>query len=576
VDLKNNYLSSQLIAYIGNKRRLLAFLSDVFSELSNRNPKSGVISFGDLFAGSGSVSRLAKSMGFSTATNDWEFYSRVINTAHLCLSPSGVDELFQMDGGLAEKIAELNNLRVPDEPDQYISRFYAPAGTESADYRHERLFYTRENALFIDAVRNRIEEWYSGWELSNDDYLRKCILLAPLLYQAATHANTNGVFKAYHKGFGGHGGDALSRILADMKLQLPELAENLPGRLYKVDSLDAADFVAGKSFDICYLDPPYNQHQYGSNYFMLNTIALWDKPAVPMETKPDGSLRVKAGIRADWVKTKSAFCYAKSAPLELRRLIENIDSRFIVLSYNTEGIIPFAELCDILSDYGKIEIFCRDYIIYRGGKQSLGRSNRNVEFQLVLTRGEPSGLHADRVAIDMLLRIKSIISIMNESYVPARIKETFVCSENRARLTIGELDLQVAMEHFYRFTETPESDLLSRLSQDEVDDLLSRLEYCRCRDKQEEAEVLMMLISDYEGELSGGNYTAQYRKLWAALLKAVRKFAFRKYVNVFEDMFSRLQLLAENEQLIGRPGNWKSVKAKIVELRRIADLRLQG
>ena len=25
--------------------------------------------------------------------------------------------------------------------------------------------------------------------------------------------------------------------------------------------------------DLIYLDPPYNQHPYGSNYFMLNTIA---------------------------------------------------------------------------------------------------------------------------------------------------------------------------------------------------------------------------------------------------------------------------------------------------------------
>ncbi len=39
------------------------------------------------------------------------------------------------------------------------------------------------------------------------------ILLSILIYEAATHTNTSGVFKAFHKGFGGHGKDALQRIL---------------------------------------------------------------------------------------------------------------------------------------------------------------------------------------------------------------------------------------------------------------------------------------------------------------------------------------------------------------------------
>ena len=79
------------------------------------------------------------------------------------------------------------------------------------------------------------------------------------------------------------------------------------------------EFLAGRSADICYLDPPYAVHQYGSNYFMLNTIARWDRPPVSEERGPDGRLRQKAGIRADWKRTRSAFCYRDTAAAALTR-----------------------------------------------------------------------------------------------------------------------------------------------------------------------------------------------------------------------------------------------------------------
>ena len=43
---------------------------------------------------------------------------------------------------------------------------------------------------------------------------------------------------------------------------------------------------------IAYLDPPYNQHAYGSNYHVLHSVSLWDKPAVPY--RPDRSTTTRA------------------------------------------------------------------------------------------------------------------------------------------------------------------------------------------------------------------------------------------------------------------------------------------
>ena len=570
-ELESSFLRNQLIAYIGNKRRLLGFLGEVFEELAGRCPGGGgadALRFGDCFAGSGSVSRLAKLSGCSTAANDWEFYSEIINTVHIKLSQPLLDSLFSPFGGYKTLLAQLNSLSQPTDSDRYISRYYAPASTEDADYRFERLFYTTENALFIDAVRSRIEDIFPGWELGEDDFLRKCALLAPLLYQAATHANTNGVFKAYHKGFGGHGGDALKRIMAPMRLQMPLLTENLPGRVYDVERSDAACFASGRSFDICYLDPPYNQHQYGSNYFMLNTIARWDRPEVPSARTGDGRFLVKAGIRSDWKETRSGFCYAATAPAELDKLLSNIDARYVVLSYNTEGIIPFDDMFDILSRYGRTEIFCRDYVIYRGGRQSLARANRNVEFQLVLSKREKPG-KADRDAVDAVLRIRSIISLMNEAFVPERICREFKCGGGVVELAGG---ITAAASFYYRFTDLPGLELLSGLSASELDGVMQRLELCRCSDRKEEADVLMDLISGVDA----GADVREYRRLWTALFGVVRKFAFRKYRRIFEDVFDRLERLVDAEKTAGRPVNSAAVDKKITELKRLAQLRFKG
>ncbi len=331
MDLGHPYLTEQLIAYIGNKRALLPFLHGVLSGLVEEPSRAAFL---DPFAGSGAVSRLARMMGFRVHANDWEPYSLVINSCHLGVGKSELQSLFGDRGGLGALLAELNDLpALPSE--EYISRHYAPRATATADWRTERLFYTRENALAIDALRERIERLRPGEPAEPRARSEKHVLLASLLYQAATHTNTSGVFKACHKGFGGHGRDALTRILAPIRLQAPVLVDApAPSTM---DCMDAASFLRARPGDICYLDPPYAGHQYGSNYFMLNTIALWDKPPVSDERGPDGRFRQKAGIRPDWTRTRSAFCYRSTALPAMKEIVEAADCRWLVVSYSNEG-----------------------------------------------------------------------------------------------------------------------------------------------------------------------------------------------------------------------------------------------
>lgn len=525
--LDSLYLKKHLIAYIGNKRAILPFFYDVFLSLSSNKKEFNFI---DPFSGSGSVSRLARLMGFKVCSNDWEFYSKIINTCFLSTEKSELNNLF--DGRLGAVIKELNNLP-DDKPEKpYISKYYAPKKMEGADYRKERMFYSVENAVIIDSVRNKIEEWYPGFELDCKQYKEKCILIAVLLYKAATHTNTSGVFKAYHKGFGGHGGDALSRILKKITMEKPVLAE----AKYKADvfSMDAKEFVNRVSGDLCYLDPPYTGHQYGSNYHLLNTIALWDKPVIDNSVDRSGKLKEKAAIRKDWIKTRSLFCYKATALKEFKGLMDNIDSKYIALSYNSEGIVPFDELYELFAERGKITLITNDYIKYRGGKQSVSRQNYNIELMLLLERRNG---HVKNVKneIDKILLEKKIRILMKQSFYPHKIKKAFNLNGNYEIYIDNRV---IRMDYYYQFKEIP--DYLSELSYCKLKKLYDELLSCSCTNRKKEIEIIVKILKK--------NIGLKERRLFSKrVLWLLKKFAFKKYKSDFILSISRIKELIKKE-----------------------------
>lgn len=87
-------------------------------------------------------------------------------------------------------------------------------------------------------------------------------------------------------------------------------------------------------FDLAYFDPPYNQHPYGSNYFMLNILANGTR-GVPIQ---DGV----SGIAKDW--NRSEYNRRQHAEKAMDDLIENTPAKYILISYNNEGIIPIKKI----------------------------------------------------------------------------------------------------------------------------------------------------------------------------------------------------------------------------------------
>jgi adenine-specific DNA-methyltransferase len=368
---RDSYLTDQLIPYIGNKRKLLPMIQ---SAIEATGLEGGT--FCDLFAGSGVVSRLAKQMGFRVIANDWEPYCEVTNLAYI--ESSGPPPFAKL-GGMEAAFETLNSL---PPVRGYVATHYCPEDDEHPDIERERMFYTQENGQRIDAIREQIESWRKAGAIG---WIEEAVLLAPLIYQASYCSNTSGVFKAFHRGWGGATRTAWYRIRSRLTLSPPVMFDNSQDNLVLRE--DASEMARHLECDIAYIDPPYNQHQYGSNYHLLNTIALWDKPRVSRHIAPGSGPRTKSAIRLDWrTLRRSPYCYTATALPAFSELVARIRARFVLVSYSTDGIMPVEALLDVLAERGRLSLLTTRYKRYRVSSQRPSHRPHTVEFVAIVDR----------------------------------------------------------------------------------------------------------------------------------------------------------------------------------------------
>lgn len=303
--------------YIGSKHKLSNFISKTVSDLVGTDLNTMV--FCDLFAGTGIVGRHFKPLVKEVISNDIEYYSYVLNRHYIGNNSVSAD--------VNERIAELNAL---EGKNGFIYQHYCKGG------EGERQYFSDENGAKIDAIRSRIEEWYTKGQLSPDDYYH---LLAALLQAADKVANTASVYGAYLKHL---------KKTAQKKMLLKALplfdnkADNV---VYNKDSNALIKDIEG---DILYLDPPYNARQYGANYHLLNTIAYYD------EFSPQG----KTGLRT---YHKSNYCKKAQVLACFEELIAQARFKYIFLSYNNEGLMGVEKVREIMSRYGQYDLYVTEY-----------------------------------------------------------------------------------------------------------------------------------------------------------------------------------------------------------------------
>lgn len=314
--------------YIGSKYQLLEWIERAIKDKTGWSDFNGKI-IADLFSGTGIVSYHFRNKGATTLSNDAELYSSIITHAFACSEYNIVCKEF------IEKINKEIVENLYKDCFGFITKNYSPYE------ENERMFFTVDNAQRIDYIKSRIMD--SKECLTENDYK---FLLASLLLSADNVSNVPAVYGCYLKNFKTK---ATKQLILSPIHCLSELA-NLDSVVYNLDIL-SDDIKKNIKCDLVYLDPPYNERQYSKNYFPLNMIAFEGK-------MPE--LKGKTGIPDNCFS--SSFCKKISVVEEsFKELFATLDTKWIVLSYNSESIVPKDKLVELMEGYGEVSVIERDY-----------------------------------------------------------------------------------------------------------------------------------------------------------------------------------------------------------------------
>ena len=67
-------------------------------------------------------------------------------------------------------------------------------------------------------------------------------------------------------------------------------------------------------------------------------------------------------------------------------LVKDIDSKYLIISYNNEGFISLEEMQNMLSKYGDLTTKEIDYIAFRGSRNLKERNIHTTEYLYILKK----------------------------------------------------------------------------------------------------------------------------------------------------------------------------------------------
>lgn len=347
-----------MIKYLGSKRRLVPLLTSIAEVARGRAAL-------DLFTGTTRAAQAFRRAGFAVTAVDTARYAEVLARTYVAWAPGEAEE--------QEAASELRALAgLPPEPG-YVTETFCLASR----------YFHPDNGARIDAIRNAIDRDHAGTPLEP-------VLLTALLEAADRVDSTTGVQMAYLKQWA-------PRALQPLDLRLPRVPTGPPGRAIRADAADAAG--AAGTFDLAYLDPPYNHHRYFTNYHVWETLVAWDRPH-------HYGVACKR-VDARDAETKSVFNDRQRMPAALARCMDDVDARVVVLSYNNEAWLSLEELVAMVEPRGEVVVLAVDSRRYVGAligiHDSAGRKVgavshvRNTEYVVVggqLRAGEAEAIEA--------------------------------------------------------------------------------------------------------------------------------------------------------------------------------------
>lgn len=338
--------------YIGSKLSLLDFIEKSVDEVTSGDYASVC----DLFAGTGAVGKHFKKKGKKIVSNDIQTYSYVLNRHyignHKSLEFNGLKrEISDLDKSDNKIVTVCNYLTNIPGKDGFIFTNYCLGGGQGRQYLSD------ENGKKCDAIRATIETWYKAGKINEDEYY---CLLCSLLESVDKVANTASVYGAFLKSL---------KKSAQKPLELIPVELILDEHEHLVFNDDANKVASEQYVDVLYLDPPYNQRQYATNYHLLETIAKNDNPEI----------HGKTGLR-EYKQQKSLYCSRSQVKKVFSDLIVNAKAKYIFLSYNNEGLLTLEDIKEIMSSRGEYGFFTKDYHRFKADAGRDYSADRTVEY----------------------------------------------------------------------------------------------------------------------------------------------------------------------------------------------------
>lgn len=339
-----------MIKYLGSKRALLPNLLQVITSL-----EEGPTTAMDLFSGTSRVGHCLKGAGFAVTSNDHNAYAHTLATCYVQADREKHEEAAQ------KLISELNSLA--GSPGYFTETFC-----------EKSRFFQPKNGARVDAIREEIERKGLDPEL-------KAVVLTSLIEAADRVDSTVGVQMAYLKKWA-------PRAEKDMEMRVPFLLPRAKAGKGRAVQMEALDAVTSHAADICYMDPPYNQHKYLGNYHIWESLVLWDKPEV----------YGVACKRVDCKDRKSPFNSKPNAKEALSQVIRLCSSRHLVVSFNNEGYLSREDIEEMLQVYPYQKVIEFEHSRYVGSKTGIyspsgnkvGKVShtRNIEYVYVASQEE--------------------------------------------------------------------------------------------------------------------------------------------------------------------------------------------
>ena len=322
------------INYIGSKQKIIPYILDLIEQ---EIPDKKKIIF-DAFSGSTRVSQALAQKNYKVIANDKAIWSKVFAQCYL----QNLNDQFDYQS----LIDHLNFIKPIDG--WFTENYGGYVKEEGSSIQNDGLkkIWQIHNTRKLDAIRQEIQA------LALDE-ITESILLTSLLLALNKVDNTLGHYSSYLKKWS-------KRSYKILKLQLPlffKLTEK-----HEVYCKEIFSLLPEISCDVAYFDPPYGSNnemmppsrvRYESYYHILKSIILFDKPPLfgKAKRRQDSSDKNNPSIFESFKKDSDNYFIALKA---VEQIIQKVNCKWIILSYNVKGEETSKQLNKLISDAGEI------------------------------------------------------------------------------------------------------------------------------------------------------------------------------------------------------------------------------